>query len=419
MPAMNDVLAVILGGGRGSRLHPLTRLRSKPAVPIAGKYRLIDIPISNCINSGIYRIDILTQYNSHSLHRHITQTYHLDAFHLGFVEILAAEQTPLSADWYQGTADALRKQLFQIRSARADYVLVLAGDHLYRMDYSAMADFHWDHHADITVAVQPVRREEAAGLGILKRDPSGHITDFVEKPTDPHVQDQFISRQGDPRPLLASMGIYFFNTQVLIDLLTDHPDYDDFGKDIIPQAIKDHVVCGYDFDGYWRDIGTIRAFYETNLDLTSADPPFDFFDAEHPIYTHARFLPGSVVENSHLQDVLLAEGCRINQANITHSVVGLRSIISAGTTIKDTIMMGADHYPSEQPGSPEIGIGQNCQIEGAIIDKNARLGANVVIRPFPQGVDDLSHPSWAIQDGIVVIPKNAVIPPGTHITPPG
>jgi glucose-1-phosphate adenylyltransferase len=416
MPGMNDVLALILGGGRGSRLYPLTRMRSKPAVPIAGKYRLIDIPISNCINSGIYRIDVLTQFNSHSLHRHISQTYNFDAFHLGFVEILAAEQTPDSADWYQGTADAVRKQLFQIRSSRASHVLILAGDHLYRMDFTPMADFHWQSGADITVAVQPVAREDAHRFGILKCDLDGRISDFIEKPSDPAVQQKFISRQDENRPFLGSMGIYLFKTQVLIDLLTTNPDFDDFGSDIIPHAIKTCSVNGFGFDGYWADIGTIRSFYETNLDLTLPNPPFNFYDTEHPIYTHARFLPGSTVQNSTLQDVLLAEGCRIQKAEISHSVIGVRSVIASGSVIRDSILMGADYYSSELPGQPPIGIGSNCHIEGAIIDKNAHLGDNVVIRPFPRQVE-INNDNWVVQDGIVVIPKDAVIPSGTHIEP--
>ena len=416
MPAMNDILAVIMGGGRGSRLYPLTKLRSKPAVPIAGKYRLIDIPISNCINSGIYRIDVLTQYNSHSLHRHISQTYNFDAFHTSFVEILAAEQTPESADWYQGTADAVRKQLFQIRSSRAKYVLILAGDHLYRMDYGPMAEFHCDHNADVTVAVQPVEREDASSLGILKRGADCRITDFAEKPKDPAVQANLVSRPDPARPFLASMGNYLFNTQLLIDVLHDNPDLDDFGGDIIPFALKHYNVYGYDFDGYWRDIGTIRAFYETNLELTTPTPPFDFYDTKHPIYTHARFLPGSAVEDSVLKDVLLAEGCRVQKAEITHSVVGVRSVIAAGTKIKDSVLMGADYYASELPILPSIGIGSNCVIEGAIIDKNARLGANVVIRPFPRGTDLVAE-NWAVQDGIVIVPKNTILPDGTHIEP--
>lgn len=420
MAGMGDILAVILGGGRGQRLFPLTKLRSKPAVPIAGKYRLIDIPISNCINSGIYRIDVLTQFNSHSLHRHISQTYHFDAFHTGFVEILAAEQTPESADWYQGTADAVRKQLFQIRAARAKFVLILAGDHLYRMDYVPMAEYHWENKADITVAVQPVAAEEAHRFGILKRGADGRITDFVEKPKDPALQEKFISRPGEARPLLGSMGIYLFNTDVLIDLLTANPTFDDFGSDIIPHAIRTHAVYGYDFNGYWADIGTIRSFYETNLELTTANPPFNFYDPHHPIYSHPRFLPGSTVEDSLLKDVLLTEGCRIQKAEITHSVIGVRSIIETGAVIHDSILMGADYYAAEMPGALPIGIGPNCHIEGAIIDKNARIGADVVIRPFPRGTEARDeHEKWFIQDGIVVIPKDTVIPPGTRIAPGG
>jgi glucose-1-phosphate adenylyltransferase len=420
MPAMNDILAVILGGGRGTRLFPLTKLRSKPAVPIAGKYRLIDIPISNCINSGIYRIDVLTQFNSHSLHRHINQTYNFDKFHTGFVEILAAEQTPaVEQGWYQGTADALRKQLFQIRSARVKYVLVLAGDHLYHMDYSPMANFHWENKADITVAVQPVPREEAPRLGILKRDQNGRISDFVEKTRDLEVQSRFISREDEKRPFLGSMGIYLFNTQVLIDLLQSNPDMDDFGGDIIPHAIKTCAVYGFDFDGYWRDIGTIRSFYAANLEMACQNPPFNFYDTERPVYTHSRFLPGSLVEDSRLKDVLLAEGCQIHQAEITHSVIGLRSIIAAGTKIKDSVLMGADYYSESLPldeTRPSIGIGPNCHIEGAIIDKNARLGAGVVIRPFPPGTEIIDK-DWVVQDGIVVIPKNGCLASATHIEP--
>ena len=304
MPAMNEILTVILGGGRGARLFPLTKIRAKPAVPVAGKYRLIDIPISNCINSGIFKIQILTQFNSHSLHRHINQTYQYDEFHSGYVEILAAEQTIESTSWYQGTADALRKQMFQIQSTRARYVLVLAGDHLYRMDFAAMAEFHWRNNADISVAVQPVIQQEASRLGILKRDSGQRIRDFVEKPRDKKVLNGFISRPGSDKPYLGSMGIYLFNTQVLVDLLNDNPSDDDFGRDIIPHAIKGKSVYGYEFDGYWRDIGTIRSFYEVNLELTQPDTPFNFFDNRNPVFTHSRFLPGSVVEDSHLQDVL-------------------------------------------------------------------------------------------------------------------
>jgi glucose-1-phosphate adenylyltransferase len=417
MPSMNNVLGVIMGGGKGTRLHPLTKMRSKPAVPIAGKYRLIDIPISNCINSGIYRVAILTQFNSVSLHRHISQAYNFDVFHTGWVQIWAAEQTPQSVDWYQGTADAVRKQLFEIQSTGAEYVLILAGDHLYRMDYSAMAEYHWEKQADITVAVQPVPKSEASRLGILKREADGRISAFVEKPKDPAVQDQFVSRDDPARPLLGSMGIYMFKTQVLTDLLIQHVRHDDFGGEIIPEAINSHVVHGFDFDGYWEDIGTIRSFYETNLQLTSASPPFNFYDPRSPIYTHARFLPGSTVEDSKLKDVLIAEGCRIRKAEITHSIVGIRSQIAEGTLIKDSILMGADYYQVEKPrGNLPIGIGRNCHIECAILDKNVRIGDDVVIKPFPVN-RDIDKDLYFVRDGIVVIAKNTELPSGTRIEP--
>jgi glucose-1-phosphate adenylyltransferase len=417
MPSMNDVLGVIMGGGRGSRLHPLTKMRSKPAVPIAGKYRLIDIPISNCINSGIYRVSILTQFNSVSLHRHISQTYNFDVFHGGWVDILAAEQTAESADWYQGTADAVRKQLFEIQAAGAEYVLILAGDHLYRMDYRQMADFHWEKQADITVAVQPVARGEVSRFGILKVESGSKISSFVEKPKDPEVQKNFISRFHDAeRPFLGSMGIYLFKTKVLMDLLKHFPDYDDFGGDIIPEAIKSLNVFAFDFDGYWEDIGTIRSFYETNLKLTSSNPPFNFYDPKAPIYTHARYLPGSTVEDSKLQEVLIAEGSRIRKAEITHSIVGIRSQISEGAVIRDSIIMGADYYtPKKHPEIP-IGIGKNCHIEAAILDKNVQIGDGVIIKRFPES-EEIDHELYFVRDGIVVIAKDTVIPPGTCIEP--
>jgi len=415
MPSMNDVLGLIMGGGRGSRLHPLTAMRSKPAVPIAGKYRLIDIPISNCINSGIYRVSILTQFNSVSLHRHISQTYNFDVFHTGWVDILAAEQTPESADWYQGTADAVRKQLFEIQATGAEFVLILAGDHLYRMDYREMAEYHWEKKADITVAVQPVARGEASRFGILKREADGHISDFVEKPKDLEVQKKFVSRDDEARPFLGSMGIYMFNTKTLIDMLTSHPKQDDFGGDIIPEAIKAREVFGFDFDGYWEDIGTIRSFYETNLQLTSPNPPFNFYDPKAPIYTHARYLPGSIVEDSRLQDVLIAEGCRIRKASITHSIVGIRSQISEGSVIKDSIVIGADYYTSRRGNIP-LGIGKNCHIESVILDKNVQIGDGVIIRPFPRE-KDIDHELYFVRDGIVVIAKDTLIPSGTRIEP--
>jgi glucose-1-phosphate adenylyltransferase len=417
MPTTNDILGLIMGGGRGSRLYPLTKQRSKPAVPIAGKYRLIDIPISNCINSDIHRIAILTQFNSVSLHRHISNTYNFDAFHSGWVQILAAEQTMESAGWYQGTADAVRKQLFEIQATGAEYVLILAGDHLYRMDYAQLAEYHWEKDADITVAVQPVAKNDAPRFGLLKREDDGHISSFAEKPKDPEVQKRYISRDDPERPFLGSMGIYMFNTQVLVDLLKYHPAHTDFGGEIIPEAIRSHEVYGFDFDDYWEDIGTIRSFYETNLKLTSSSPPFNFYDPDAPIYTHARFLPGSVVEDSELEDVLLTEGCRIRKAEIKHSILGVRSQVSAGACIKDSILMGADYFDSETtPRDIPLGIGPNCYVEGAILDKNVRLGEGVVIKPFPSD-RDYDRETWFVRDGIVVIPKSTEIAPGTRITP--
>jgi len=417
MPTLNDVLGLIMGGGRGSRLYPLTKMRSKPAVPIAGKYRLIDIPISNCINSGIHRIAILTQFNSVSLHRHITNTYNFDAFHTGWVQILAAEQTMESAGWYQGTADAVRKQLFEIQATRAEYVLILAGDHLYRMDYAKMAEYHWETNADITVAVQPVAKDEAFRFGLLKREADGHISSFIEKPKDPKVQQEFVSRDDPERPFLGSMGIYLFNTDVLVDLLKYHPTQDDFGGDIIPEAIRSHEVYGFDFDDYWVDIGTMRSFYETNLDMASTTPPFNFYDPDAPIYTHARFLPGSVVEDSEMENVLLAEGCQIRKAEVKHSVLGVRSQVAAGACIKNSIVMGADYFDKETiPHDIPLGIGPDCHVEGAILDKNVRLGKGVVIKPFPSD-RDLDRETWFVRDGIVVIPKSTVLPQGTRIVP--
>lgn len=424
MTPTNDVLAVILGGGRGSRLFPLTAVRSKPAVPIAGKYRLIDIPISNCINSDIFRIAVLTQFNSVSLHRHIANTYVFDAFHTGWVQIWAAEQTVSSADWYQGTADAVRKQLFEIRSTRAPYVLILAGDHLYTMDFRPMIDFHIQNQAEITVAVQPVAREDTGRFGILKRDEACRLIDFAEKPKDPQLLTRMVS-QGDPaKPFLGSMGIYLFNTETLIELLETNLKFDDFGGDVIPHAIGVSRVFGYDFDGFWEDIGTIRSFFDTNLALTTPDSPFNLYDSEHPIYSHGRFLPGSIIEDSVLENVLLAEGCRIHRAEIRHSVIGVRSIIQQNVVIEDTVMMGADYYfkgsrnetKSAEAGYIPIGVGSGTRISGAIIDKNAQIGENVVIRPFPRGTD-LDLPLGVVRDGIVVIAKSTIIPAGTVISP--
>ncbi|MFN2152110.1 MAG: glucose-1-phosphate adenylyltransferase [Anaerolineales bacterium] len=419
MENFNNILSIIMGGGRGSRLYPLTRDRAKPAVPIAGKYRLIDIPISNCINSELHYIAILTQFNSVSLHRHITRTYNFDSFHPGWVQIWAAEQRFSRESWYQGTADAVRKQLFEIRSARLDYVLILAGDHIYSMDYRRMANFHLDTEADITVAVQPVPTEAAPALGLLKRNKDGLITDFVEKPKEEKILKKFVSTDDPERPFLGSMGIYFFKTDVLLELLENNDD-DDFGGEVIPKAIKTHKVCGFDFTGYWEDIGTIRAFYEVNLKLASSESPFDFYNPSRRIYTRPRFLPCTKVDGATLNDVMLTEGCQIGKAEIQNAVVGLRSQISNGAVIRDTVLMGADYFDNPDDlakgrGIP-LGIGKNCVIEGALIDKNARIGDGVVIKPFPRGTD-LDENDFNVRDGIVVIPKRAVIMPGSVIAP--
>ncbi len=416
MISTNDILAVILGGGRGTRLHPLTEKRSKPAVPIAGKYRLIDVPISNCIHSQIFRIAVLTQFNSVSLHRHIKHTYSFDPFHTGWVEILAAEQTNASSSWYQGTADAVRKQLQQIKNARTKHVLILAGDHLYRMDYRAMIAYHEAQGAQVTVAVQPVNREDAGRFGVLKRSEGGRITEFAEKPKDPLVLKEMVSREDPEKPYLGSLGFYLFNTEVLLDLL-ENPAWSDFGSDILPASLKTHRVFGYDFTGFWEDIGTIRSFYDTNLALTRPTPVFDFYDPDRPIYTHARFLPGSTVADSQLSRVLLCDGGRIQGAEISDSIVGIRSRIFAGTKIRSSILMGADYYEQDSGGILPLGIGPGCDIQGAIVDKNARIGANVVIRPFPRSIPDIDAVNWYAREGVVVIPKDAVIPDGTRIGP--
>ena len=422
----DDVLAVILGGGRGTRLFPLTQMRSKPAVPIAGQYRLIDIPISNCINSNIFKIAVLTQFNSVSLHRHIADTYQFDRFHSGWVQIWAAEQTMDNADWYQGTADAVRKQLSQIISANTKYVLILAGDHLYRCNYSDMLEYHIQHNAAVTVAVQPVRKNEASRFGILKRDSEGRIIDFKEKPKDPAVLESMKSSDDPERPYLGSMGIYIFDKDLLVDILTNK-DYSDFGNNVIPYAIENSDVFGWSFDYYWEDIGTIRSFYETNLALTDDKPPFNFHDPKHPIYTIANTMPMTKVFNTRLDHVILARGARIKAESIERSIVGVMTYIDSGTVIKNSILMGAEveKYRAEAETNADkkgvlIGIGKDCYIENAIIDKNARIGNNVTIKAFPAGtnLDDPSpEPRYYVRDGIVVIPKNAMIEPGTVIEP--
>ncbi len=418
---MQDVLGVILGGGVGSRLYPLTQERAKPAVPLAGKYRLIDIPMSNCFHAGIDKVAILTQFRSVSLHRHIHRTYTRDMFTPGWVQILAAEQTHGSGgEWYQGTADAIRKQEVEIREANSRYTLILAGDHLYRMDYAQFLAFHADCGADVSIAVQPVSRDAASGLGILKLDEDGVITSFTEKPQSDEALAGFESGDDATRPYMASMGIYVFNTELLFEMLDSNPGTD-FGRHIIPAAIEKKRVMGYVFDGYWEDIGTIRRFYEVNLDMASPLPKFNLYDPKGPIYTRPRFLPGSKVEGGSLHNVLLADGGRIQEATIRNSVIGVRSIIGHGVSIQRTILMGADYYESpeerrenERLGRPNIGVGRNCFIEGAIIDKNARIGTGVIIREQAERPDE-EHAAWVAREGIVIIPKNAVVPDGTVI----
>lgn len=419
MPTMDNVLGLVLGGGRGTRLYPLTKLRAKPAVPIAGKYRLIDIPISNCINAGIHKIAVLTQFKSVSLHRHISQAYVFDNFNRGWVQILAAEQRTSRGDWYQGTADAVRKQLLEIQSANVDYVLILAGDHLYRMDYAELAEFHWEVGADITLAVQPVPKDEAYRFGLLKADKDNHLISFTEKPSDPKVLEQFVSREDEQRPYIGSMGIYLFNKEVLLEILNKYEDTD-FGREVIPRAMDEYNVYGFNFDGFWEDIGTIRSFYDTNLRLASADSPFNFTDPINPIYSRPRFLPGSTISGGEFKNVLLADGCCIEDSVIHNSVIGLRSQIKSGTVIKSSIIMGLDYYGGtrgqSRGGEIPMGIGEGCDVEGAIIDKNACIGKNVIIRPFPLGTE-LDTDDWSVRDGIVVIPKKTVLPDNTHIVP--
>lgn len=418
MVDMRNVLGLILGGGAGTRLYPLTKERAKPAVPLAGKFRLIDIPMSNCLHAGIQKIAILTQYNSVSLHRHVFRTYTRDAFTRGWVQILAAEQTPRTGEWYQGTADAVRKQALEIREAGTEYTLILAGDHLYRMDYRRFVEYHLDSGADVTVAVQPVGAEEAPSLGILKLSADNQIVSFTEKPPADRLGG-LESRVDADKPYMGSMGIYVFRTETLFELLEGIGD--DFGHDIVPAAMKNHRVMGYVFDDFWEDIGTIRRFYELNLELAAPSSPFDFFDPDRPIYTRARFLPGSRLEGAHVHHVMFGDGCRIKDATVRYSVIGLRSVVGRGVTIHRTVMMGADYYETEamreenrRLGRPDVGIGSGSVVEGAIIDKNARIGRRVIIRMLPDRRED-EQENWVARDGIVIVPKNAIIPDGTVI----
>jgi glucose-1-phosphate adenylyltransferase len=409
----HDVVAVIMGGGAGTRLFPLTKDRAKPAVPLAGKYRLVDIPISNCLNSELRRIFLLTQFNSGSLHRHIQESYRFDNFSPGFVEILAAEQRPNSTDWYQGTADAVRQNLVHMESYGHRLVLILSGDQLYRMNYCAVIEQHVASGAEVTVATTPVHADIAGGFGIMEVAEGGRITRFVEKPTDPAEQ---ATLRGYPDELPASMGIYVFDREVLAVALAGSEV--DFGKHIIPRLIETRRVHAFRHEGYWEDIGTILAFYEANLDLCEPLPKFNFYDAGAPIFTHARYLPATKIIKSTIERSVIADGCIINDALIEHSLLGVRSRVQAGATIRDSLVMGQDYYDSPErataPDAPTMGIGHGAWIERTIVDKNARIGDDVRISPAGKPAF-LDGPNYYIRDGIVIIPKNAVIRNGTVI----
>jgi len=427
-PNTGNVLAVIMGGGQGARLFPLTKERSKPAVPLAGKYRLVDIPISNCINSNLKRIYVLTQFNSASLHRHISQSYKFDHFSGGFVEILAAEQTFGDTSWYQGTADAVRKNLNHLLNHDFEYCLILSGDQLYRMDFRRIITQHVDTYADVTIATLPVPAADAQSLGIMEINGERRITRFVEKPKEPEILETLkldpqsygkLGIEGEGDLFLASMGIYVFNRDVLVRLLDNN--LTDFGKHILPSAISNRRVFSYVFQGYWEDIGTIRSFFEANLDLVAELPRFNFFDMSSPIFSRPRFLPGSKINGAHIDHALISDGCIINHAEISQAVIGIRSLVGTGSELSRVIMMGCDYYESqhsiaenENAGKPRIGVGKNTRIENAIIDKNARIGDNVVISPAGKP-DNLDHPLYHVRDGIVVIPKSGTIPHGMVI----
>lgn len=426
---MHDVLSIIMGGGAGTRLSPLTKYRSKPAVPIGGKYRLIDIPISNCLNSGLHRIFILTQFNSASLNQHIHHGYALDSFREGFVDIIAAEQTPDSMTWFQGTADAVRKSLKHIRPYHAREVLILSGDHIYHMDYTELIERHRDSKSQVTIAAIPVEESKAPELGIFKIDSEGTILDFHEKPKEKAVIDTLRLKKpikGDNRPdwklrpFLGSMGIYLFDFEVLEKALADGTKTD-FGKEVIPAALRNFKVSAHVFNGYWEDIGTIRSFFEANLELAQSEPPFNLFDPHNRLFTRPRFLPITRLEQVTAQRTVISEGCILAGAELRDCLIGIRSFIGSGTRLQRVVMMGADDYETASDrernrrlGRPDIGIGANCIIEEAIIDKNARVGNNVRIRRRSVGeVED--GDGWAVRDGIVCIEKNAVIGDGTVI----
>ena len=418
-----QTVAIILGGGAGSRLYPLTASRSKPAVPIAGKYRLVDIPISNCINSNLNRIFVLTQFNSASLNQHIKNTYHFSAFSSGFVDILAAEQTPDNPGWFQGTADAVRQSLRHLAKMDFEYVLILSGDQLYQMDFSEMIEAHKNSGAALTIATIPVTEREAPEFGILKSNQSQVITSFVEKPKkeilSDWVSDTGALMQSQGRNYLASMGIYVFNKEILYEFLNEvHPNATDFGKEIIPDSISNYKVLSYQHEGYWTDIGNIYSFFEANISLTDEIPQFNLFDSAQTVYTRSRMLPPAKISGTQIQNAIVAEGSIIHAASITKSVIGIRSRIGKDTVIKNSYIMGCDYYETipqmnqkNEKGQPILGIGERCVIEDAIVDKNCSIGNDVQIKGGPH-LEKIDHPLFTVKDGIVVIKKGAVIPNG-------
>jgi glucose-1-phosphate adenylyltransferase len=431
IPIMRDVLCLILGGGRGTRLYPLTMLRSKPAVPIAGKYRLIDIPISNCINSGFNRIYVLTQYLSVSLHRHIANTYKFDPFSRGFVEVLAAQQTNERTDWYQGTADAVRQQIRYVHEDSCRDVLILSGDQVYRMDFRRLVEAHQQARADATIAVLPVTAADASGLGMVRVDDMGRVVGFVEKPQHPEqleplrMPDDWFERRGSHsqgRNYLASMGIYLFGRDTLIELLNAPPLATDFGKEIFPRSIKTHHVQTFLFDGYWEDVGTIKAYHQANLALTADEPPFDFYRPEGVMYTRMRYLPASRVSAAHLDHCLVSDGCIVQAgARVWHCVLGVRSRLGRDVQVRDTVLIGNDRFETEAErnqnrhrGIPDLGVGAGAVIENAILDKDCRVGAGVKILNRHR-LQDEDGPNYVIREGVVVIPKGAVVLDGTEI----
>lgn len=430
---MKRVLSIILGGGAGTRLYPLTKLRAKPAVPLAGKYRLIDIPVSNCINSEIFKIYVLTQFNSASLNRHIARTYNFPGgFNDGFVEVLAAQQTPENPNWFQGTADAVRQYIWLLEEWNVDEYLILSGDHLYRMDYRLFVQRHRDQKADITLSVVPMDERRASDFGLMKINDSGRVVDFSEKPKGDELVKMQVDttilgltpEQAKQKPYIASMGIYVFKREVLIKLLKESLEWTDFGKEIIPASANDYNVQAYLFNDYWEDIGTIEAFYEANLALTrQLLPPFSFYDENAPIYTRSRYLPPSKLLDCQVTESIIGEGCILRTCHIQHSVLGVRSRVEAGCRIEESLIMGADFYQpfveqqfNSENGSIPLGIGANTIIRRAIVDKNAHIGCDVqIINKDRVEEADRENQGFYIRSGIVVVLKNAVIPDGTII----